>query len=64
MLFCIAAAAFIAFAFAERKAPEPIVALNLFKSRVFTVSVIATFLTSMGMFGAIIYPGLCPGGHR
>jgi EmrB/QacA subfamily drug resistance transporter len=55
MLFCVAAAAFIAFALAERKAREPIVALNLFKNKVFTVSIITTFLTSMGMFGAIIY---------
>jgi predicted MFS family arabinose efflux permease len=54
-LFCASVLAFIAFAFAERKAREPIVSLNMFRNRVFSVSVITTFLTSMGMFGAIIY---------
>lgn len=54
-LFGIAIIAIIAFLLVERKAREPIVSLNLFKNRVFTVSVITTFLLSMGMFGAILY---------
>lgn len=44
-----------AFIFIERKAKEPILSLDLFKNRVFLVSVLVTFLTAMGMFGAILY---------
>jgi EmrB/QacA subfamily drug resistance transporter len=54
-LFGISVLAFIAFAIAESKVKEPIVSLNLFRNKVFSVSVLTTFLTSMGMFGAIIY---------
>jgi EmrB/QacA subfamily drug resistance transporter len=39
----------------EKKAVNPILSLDLFRSRVFLVSVIALFLTAMGMFGAILY---------
>jgi MFS family permease len=39
----------------ERKVHEPLLSLNLFRNRVFTVSTIVTFLTSAGMFGAILY---------
>lgn len=39
----------------ELRAKEPIISPALFKSNVFTVSVIATFLSSAGMFGAIMY---------
>jgi EmrB/QacA subfamily drug resistance transporter len=39
----------------ERKARNPILSLELFRNRVFLISVCALFLTSMGMFGAIIY---------
>ncbi|HEX2533530.1 MAG TPA: MDR family MFS transporter, partial [Chitinophagaceae bacterium] len=39
----------------ERKAAQPILSLDLFRSRVFIVSAIALFLTAMGMFGAILY---------
>jgi EmrB/QacA subfamily drug resistance transporter len=43
------------FIWAEYRAKEPILSLSLFRSRVFLISIIATFLTGMGMFGAIIY---------
>ncbi|MDB5188295.1 MAG: transporter [Candidatus Kaiserbacteria bacterium] len=43
------------FIWAEWRAKEPILSLDLFKNRVFLVSIIATFITGMGMFGAIIY---------
>ena len=46
---------FIAFILIEARAKEPILSLDLFRNRVFLVSAIATFLTAMGMFGAIIY---------
>jgi EmrB/QacA subfamily drug resistance transporter len=39
----------------ERRAAEPIISPDLFHNRIFTVSVIATFLTTAGMFGAIMY---------
>jgi EmrB/QacA subfamily drug resistance transporter len=39
----------------ERKARNPILSLELFRNRVFLVSVCALFLTAMGMFGAIIF---------
>jgi EmrB/QacA subfamily drug resistance transporter len=39
----------------EKKATNPILSLDLFKNRVFIVSVSAMFLTAMGMFGAILY---------
>ncbi|HWJ90232.1 MAG TPA: MDR family MFS transporter [Flavisolibacter sp.] len=39
----------------ERRARNPIISLDLFKNSVFLVSVVVLFLTSMGMFGAIMY---------
>lgn len=45
----------VGFVFAERTAQEPIISLAFFKNRAFTVSVAATFLTALGMFGAVIY---------
>ena len=54
-LFSFAAAALIGFGFTETKAKEPIIPLTLFHNKIFTVSVMAAFLTSMGMFGAILY---------
>ena len=39
----------------EKSTANPILSLQLFQNKVFLVSVCALFLTSMGMFGAIIY---------
>jgi len=39
----------------EKTTANPILSLDLFRNKVFLVSVCALFLTSMGMFGAIIY---------
>jgi len=44
-----------AFLFIESRAEAPTIPLDLFRNRSFTASVIITFLTSMGMFGAILY---------
>lgn len=55
LLFGVAIISLFAFAIVEQRASEPILSLNLFKNRVFLVSIIAIFLTSMGMFGAILY---------
>lgn len=54
-MLAVAVIMLVAFALAERKAKEPIMPLSFFKNRAFTVSVAATFLTALGMFGAIIY---------
>ena len=43
------------FLFIESRAAEPIIPLNLFKIRIVAVANIASFLTGMGMFGAITY---------
>jgi len=45
----------IAFVLIERRVEAPTIPLDLFRNRIFTASVIITFLTGMGMFGAILY---------
>jgi EmrB/QacA subfamily drug resistance transporter len=54
-LLVVAVVALFAFIWRETKAKDPIVSLSLFKNRVFTVSIIATFLASLGMFGSILF---------
>jgi EmrB/QacA subfamily drug resistance transporter len=54
-LLVVAIVALFAFIWRETKAKDPIVSLGLFKNRVFTVSIIATFLASLGMFGSILF---------
>jgi EmrB/QacA subfamily drug resistance transporter len=50
-------AAFMAglFVLIESRAKEPLIPLSLFKNNIVTVSIIVTFLTSIGMFGAITF---------
>jgi EmrB/QacA subfamily drug resistance transporter len=43
------------FLWVESRAKEPIVPLSLFRNRVYSVSLLATFLTSFGFFGAIVF---------
>jgi EmrB/QacA subfamily drug resistance transporter len=45
----------IGFFLFENRTKEPILAPSLFKNSVFSVSVAATFLTGLGMFGVIMY---------
>jgi EmrB/QacA subfamily drug resistance transporter len=45
----------IVFLFVERRAKEPIVPLDLFRNRTYSISIFATFLASFGFFGAIIF---------
>ena len=45
----------VAFVLRERLAREPILPLRLFRNAVFSVTSLASFLTSMAMFGAIVY---------
>ncbi len=54
-LFAVSAVCLFTFAMVERKAREPVLSLDLFKNKVFAVSIIAIFLSTMGMFGAILY---------
>ena len=44
-----------AFLFIESRAEAPTIPLDLFRNRIFTASAIITFLTSMAMYGAILY---------
>lgn len=43
------------FLFIESRAAEPIIPLDLFKNRNYSVSILATFLAAIGFFGAIIF---------
>ncbi|MDQ2809831.1 MAG: MFS transporter [Chloroflexota bacterium] len=54
-LFGVGVAFLLAFLFVESRAKEPIIPLDLFKNRTFTLSVVTVFLTGVGMFGAISY---------
>ena len=54
-LFAAALVFGTSFILIERRATAPTIPLDLFRNRIFTTSVIITFLTSMGMFGAVLY---------
>ena len=43
------------FLFVESRAAEPIVPLELFRNRGYSVTILTAFLTAMGFFGAIVY---------
>ena len=57
-LLATSAVMLVAFVFTESRVKEPIVPLNLFKTSVFSVSMIVGFLTGFGMFGAILFTPL------
>jgi EmrB/QacA subfamily drug resistance transporter len=54
-LFTFSIVMLIIFVLIEFRAAEPIISPRLFKNSIFLVSVIAMFLVSAGMFGAILY---------
>ncbi|ADG83516.1 MDR family MFS transporter [Thermincola potens] len=54
-LFGISFVFLLAFIRVERKAEEPILSLDLFRNRVFTVTNIIGFLMGLGMFGSIMF---------
>src|SRR5260370_25969839 len=54
-LYAVAIMLLITFGFGERKAPEPLMSLHLFKSRIFTFSNLAGIGVAMTMFGAIFF---------
>ncbi len=45
----------VGFIFVERRAEEPVLPLRLFRSGIFTLSNIASFMVAVMMFGAMIY---------
>ncbi len=51
----VAAIMAVAFVVIEWRAAEPILPLDLFKNKIFTVSTIVVFGTGFGMFGTILY---------
>lgn len=54
-LLAFSLAMFVAFLAIERRAAEPIISLGLFKNSIYSVSIIATFLVSGGMFGTTMF---------
>ena len=56
--FIVSAVILVAFIFVELRAPEPIIPLWLFKSRVFSSAALLMFLVGIGMFGIILYTPL------
>ncbi|MHB8159656.1 MAG: MDR family MFS transporter [Thermoleophilia bacterium] len=54
-LFGATALLLAAFALIETRAADPVLPLELFANRGLNISVIVTFLTSFGMFGAIVF---------
>jgi len=55
LLSIASAALFTVFVFVERRAEEPVLPLHLFKSKIFTVSNVASLVIGAAMFGTIIY---------
>ena len=51
-------AVLIAFVIVETREKEPIIPIDLFKNRAFTVSMIVGFIAAFGMFGTIIFTPL------
>jgi EmrB/QacA subfamily drug resistance transporter len=54
-LVVVGGALLVAFVFAERRAAEPILPLELFRNRVFTVTSAVGFIVGLALFGAITY---------
>ncbi|MGH2399687.1 MAG: MDR family MFS transporter, partial [bacterium] len=57
-LFLLAAVSTAGFILVERRAPAPIIPLDLFRNRTFTVVVLASLLTGAAFFGAIVFISL------
>lgn len=51
----LAIGSLVAFIVVERRAPEPVLPLHLFRSRVFSVAAVIGFAVGFAMFGAITY---------
>ncbi|WP_407320481.1 MDR family MFS transporter [Isoptericola halotolerans] len=51
----VAVVGVVAFVLVERRAPEPVLPLHLFRNRVFSVAAVVGFVVGFAMFGAITY---------
>jgi EmrB/QacA subfamily drug resistance transporter len=58
MLFVLAAAAAVLFAFVERRSPDPVLKLEFFRQATFTAANIAAFATSFGIFAVFFFTAL------
>jgi MFS family permease len=54
-LFTLSGLSLVAFVWNESRVPEPIIPLMLFQSRFFAVATFLSFITGMGLFGAVNY---------
>jgi EmrB/QacA subfamily drug resistance transporter len=54
-LIIVALVGYLAFIWAEARAKEPIVPLNLFRNRTYAASMVSTFFAAFAFFGAIIF---------
>ena len=54
-LMALGAVLLVAFVFVEARAAEPIVPLELFRNRVFTVTSVIGFIVGLALFGAVTY---------
>ncbi len=54
-LLALSAVMIVMFMFVEKRAAEPVLPPALFANRIFNVAIGVTFLTAIGMFGAIIF---------
>lgn len=54
-MLVISFVSWVLFIFVEKRAADPLLSLDLFKNRVFTVSNIIGFLMGLGMFGSIMF---------
>lgn len=55
MLFAITVASLVLFAWVELRVPEPLLPLDLFRNKVFTLGNAAAFVIAMAFFGAITF---------
>jgi EmrB/QacA subfamily drug resistance transporter len=55
VLLVVAVIAFTIFALIERKTRNPILTLSFFKNKAYTISIIISFLTMIGLYGSILY---------
>ncbi|MBI2958422.1 MAG: MFS transporter [Chloroflexi bacterium] len=54
-MFILAAVALLAFVLIELRSKEPLMPLSLFKDRIVSISLAATFFSGLGMFGGIVF---------
>lgn len=55
VLLFVAVSALFTLVLVEQKTHDPILSLSLFKNKTYTISIMATFLTHSGLYGALLY---------